>query len=227
MSEIEIIADLLAAALTLMIFSFLWGENKIYRLAEHTFIGVATGYGCVLGINAVITSGVDPLILGNIALIIPILLGFLLYARFVKGVAWLSRWPIAIYVGVGIGLGISASVAPQILTQITATAAPLFVQDDPLATLNNWVTLLVVIGTLVYFFYSREHKGVIGGWAKIGRIAIMLAMGAAYANTAMARFSLLVGRVQFLLEDPAYYALIVAAVVLVGFVIYKAATRKT
>ena len=59
--------------------------------------------------------------------------------------------------------------------------------------------ILGVIGTLIYFFFSREQKALKVG-ASIGKWVMMLAFGAAFGNTVMARMSLLVGRIYFLGE---------------------------
>ncbi len=54
---------------------------------------------------------------------------------------------------------------------------------------------------LIYFFFSLEHKGVIGGVSKIGVWFLMIAFGASFGFTVMARMSLLIGRIQFLIRD--------------------------
>ena len=65
-------------------------------------------------------------------------------------------------------------------------------------------SLLLVIGVisvLVYFFFSAEHKGVVGGVSKIGIWFLMVSFGASFGYTVMARESLLIGRIQFLLFE--------------------------
>ena len=55
------------------------------------------------------------------------------------------------------------------------------------------------ITTLVYFYFSKEHKGVLGVSARIGITFIMIAFGASFGYTVMARISLLIGRFYFLI----------------------------
>ena len=56
-----------------------------------------------------------------------------------------------------------------------------------------------------YFFFSIPHEGkvgrVLGRSAGAGRWFLMIAFGAMFGNTVMARISLFIGRVQFLLND--------------------------
>ncbi|MBN1232051.1 MAG: hypothetical protein JXA60_01680 [Candidatus Coatesbacteria bacterium] len=64
--------------------------------------------------------------------------------------------------------------------------------------------ILVFIGvltTLFYFYFSTPHTGVVGKLAKVGIGFIMVSFGASFGFTVMARISLLIGRVQFLLVD--------------------------
>jgi hypothetical protein len=54
---------------------------------------------------------------------------------------------------------------------------------------------------LVYFFFSKEHKGVFGGTAKVGIFFLMVTFGASFGYTVMSRMSLLIGRIDFLFGD--------------------------
>jgi hypothetical protein len=66
---------------------------------------------------------------------------------------------------------------------------------------DNFVIVVAVVGTLLYFFFSREHTGVIGVGSRIGVVAIMISFGASFGYTVMARVSLLIGRCYFLIND--------------------------
>ena len=76
--------------------------------------------------------------------------------------------------------------------------------DPGRGTADFLLALIVVVGvvsTLVYFYFSKEHKGLLGGVAKTGIWFIMISFGAHFGYTVMARISLLIGRVQFLIDD--------------------------
>ena len=60
---------------------------------------------------------------------------------------------------------------------------------------------LGLLTSLLYFYYSREHKGALGVSSRLGIWFLMVSFGAAYGYTVMSRISLLIGRFQFLLED--------------------------
>ena len=69
------------------------------------------------------------------------------------------------------------------------------------ATFCNLVLVAGVLSTLVYFFFSKEHKGAIGATARMGIWYLMISFGAAYGFTVMSRISLLIGRLHFLMFD--------------------------
>jgi hypothetical protein len=208
----EIIGIWLAAFLTLAIFSFLYHDNPVYKLAEHIFVGISAGYGVVITWHeAVVPLLIDPLFrperlelaAPNYIVIIPGFLGLLMFSRFFPRYDWLSRWPIAFVMGLYSGLTIPASVQANLLPQLHATLLPIWpgVEVSAWAALSNLLLVVGVICTLAYFYFSREHTGTLGGASRVGIFFLMVAFGAGFGNTVMARVSLLIGRVQFLYHD--------------------------
>ncbi len=61
--------------------------------------------------------------------------------------------------------------------------------------------MLGAITSIFYFYFSREHRGGLGILSKIGITFIMVAFGASFGYTIMARVSLLIGRIYFLFHD--------------------------
>jgi hypothetical protein len=72
---------------------------------------------------------------------------------------------------------------------------------NPGDLINNWLLVIGLLTTLMFFFFSKEHKGALGGTAKVGIYFLMVSFGASYGYTVMARISLLIGRVMFLVRD--------------------------
>jgi hypothetical protein len=70
-----------------------------------------------------------------------------------------------------------------------------------LTTLGGIVMVVGVISTIIYFYFSKEHKGALGFVAQVGIWFIMISFGASFGYTVMARVSLLIGRAQFLLTN--------------------------
>jgi hypothetical protein len=71
---------------------------------------------------------------------------------------------------------------------------------NPSSNLNAIIILLGVSSVLFYFFFSIEHSGLGKVVARTGIIFLMIAFGAAFGYTVMARMSLLIGRLTDLIE---------------------------
>jgi hypothetical protein len=197
----------IGAFLTLGIFSFLYKDNPVYKFCEHLFVGVSAGYYVVLTmISSVWPNMIQPLFWHfpegrNFLLLIPLVLGILLFSRFFPRGDWLSRWPIAFSLGVYPALRITGFAQGDLVEQVHGTILPLWVRGDAGTTINNLLLVGGLVTTLIFFFFSKEHKGALGGSAKVGIYFLMISFGASYGYTVMARVSLLIGRVMFLLDN--------------------------
>lgn len=192
----------IAALLTLAIYSFLYKDNPFYKVAENIFVGVSAGYWAVyLWFNFAWPNLFEPLIKGhNFWYIIPVLLGFLMFTQLIPKVSWLVRLPLTFTMGVGLGLAIIAAIQGDLLPQLQATFVPLR-GVSLFTTFSNLLLVAGVIATLIYFYFSKEHKGILGVGAQVGIWFLMIAFGASFGYTVMARVSLLIGRIYFLLHN--------------------------
>ncbi len=206
----QAIGILIAGALTLMMYSFLYRDNIFYKFGEHLYVGVSVGY--LVNIewwNVLRPMFVIPFFYQrDYILIIPAVLGCMMLARFIREVAWLSRTPMAFIIGIGAGLAIPAILSANILEQLYSTIIQLW--TTPVApggfawwwdTFSLWLVFLGVLSVLFYFYFSIEHKGLVGRLGTVGIWFIMVSFGAAFGYTVMARVSLLIGRVQFLIDQ--------------------------
>lgn len=210
------------ALLTLFIFSFLYRDNPLYRFAEHLFVGVSAGYYIILyfwtviypnllvplnrafggqGVNAGRT-GVLAVELGDyrLLLLMPLVLGLLLFTRLFGKIGWLSRWPLAVIIGVYAGIKTTGFAQGDFVAQVQASLQPLWT-DSAFQTIGAIVFTVGLITSLLFFFFSREHKGALGVASKLGIWFLMVGFGAGYGYTVMSRVSLLIGRFQYLLGD--------------------------
>ncbi len=203
-----------ATGLTLFILTFLYQDNPLFKLAEHLYVGVSVGYAIVKTYDTVVIRLIyEPMVKqGDWSLLVPLTIGALMLTRYVPKAAWMSRIAFAFVVGVGSGLAIPRVISSYILKQIEDTVRPLvslatdgnatftYSVLDPASNLNAIVLLLGVVSVLFYFFFSVEHTGPGKAVARTGIIFLMIAFGAAFGYTVMARMSLLIGRLTDLIE---------------------------
>lgn len=193
---------IIAGILTLAIFTFLYRDNPIYKMAEYILIGVSIGYILVITwSNTLMDRLFTPLAAGDQwHLILPLILGLMMFGRFHSKTSVLSRIPIAVLIGAGAGLAIPAMLYARTLLQLGATVRPM-TDGSLMSTISGLVVLVGVITTIVYFYFSREHRGALGTAAKVGTWFLMIFFGTTFGYTVMSRMSIFIGRVDFLLSD--------------------------
>ena len=202
----DIIGAWMVVLMTLSIFSYLYGDNIFYKSAEHIFVGVSAGY--IFAIT--FWDQIYPNLLGRlfplyvdagyefeISYIIPFILGIFMILRLVPNLSWLARISIAYIVGMAAGLKFYVFINSNILTQIKSSAINF--NGSYLDIINQVIVLIGVLSGLVYFFFSKEHKGTIGKISKLGVYFLMIKFGASFGFAVMGRISLLIGRFEELI----------------------------
>jgi hypothetical protein len=222
---------MVGAAVTIAVMSQLYKDNPLFKLAEHMLVGSALGYGVIVawysmwvneiipGMQPIAQYGLRSLVhpiavaseagrpqaLGVWSVILPGILGLAMYSRLSKKYSWISRIPFAIMIGFGVGMAIPNEVKANLLQQLKPMMIDLVHRPDGtfslLANVNGLLVFIGVMSTLVYFFFSIEHKGAVGVISKIGIYFVMIAFGASFGYTVMGRLSLLIGRISFLFQD--------------------------
>jgi len=208
----DVVGGWVAFVLTLLVFSYLLGDNALYRLAIHLFIGAVVGYSVVIAWYSVFwPSLLKPLLTQpteDPSLLVPLILGVLLLCKGRVSLAWLGNVSMAFLFGVGAALAIGGALMGVLHPQIEAAISLNLARNSWMTALNNFILLVGTIGALFYFYFrARPERGLgrfgvgfIRGWAGLGRWFIMIAFGAVFANLAIARLTLLIERLQFLVS---------------------------
>jgi hypothetical protein len=134
-------------------------------------------------------------------LIVPAVFGVLLFTRLIPRIGWMSRLALALIIGVYAGIKTTGFAQGDFVAQVQASLQPLWRVGDAAHGLNAIVFTVGLLASLLFFFFSREHKGALGVASKLGVYFLMVGFGAGYGYTVMSRISLLIGRFQFLLEN--------------------------
>lgn len=208
---------------TLAIFSFLIKENPFFRVFEHLFIGIAAGFGLVLGIknflwptvlvpmlgldivtypDGSLSHAYDPRLL---LYLLPLVFGLFYYFLYSRRYAWLAKLVIGFSLGMSGGLAFKGFFN-QIMPQVVSSFRPLAVFENGVlavgASLENAFFIFTLLAVMYYFFFSFRHENrAADGVSLSGRWLLMVCFGAFFGSTVMARTALLVERVQFLLID--------------------------
>ena len=183
------------------LFGRLWPtpEGEISGFLMKAWYGIYNLFGFILpsvfpdgGIDK--GHGHDP----HFMYILPFALGIMMLMSVSAKLSWLARLGIAYTVGMAAGLRAYAFLNSNVLGQIKGSAVSLV--DMPwfsltgVSVFNNVIILVGTITGLLYFYFSKEHKGAFGKVTRVGIYFLMISFGASFGFAVMGRISLLIGR---------------------------------
>lgn len=211
----EFVGLSLGFLLTLLVFSYILGDNPLFRLASHVFIGVTAGYAAIVTINNVLVPRlILPLFTGSaeerllsILLFIPSLFLFTKITPLRKA----GNWSVAILVGIGVATAIGGAITGTLFSQLLGTINSFEVPSAANAIspiLNGFMIVLGTITTLIYFHFGTrsmpgqtdQQQPAIQILGRIGHVFIALTLGVLFAGVYVSALSALVERLTFLWE---------------------------
>lgn len=216
----EFISAIISFLLTVMVLSYLIGDNVFFRLAIHVFIGVSAGYVAIVAFHQVIWPYLFiPLwtapMMERGLLLIPLVLSALLLMKISPRLSWLGGPSVGYLVGVGSAVAISGAVLGTLLPQIASAVEPfdLFrlgnLGVNPIESLFNGLVMMIgTIGTLAYFHFgarrradgSVKRNGLIEAIAWVGKLFVALTLGVLFAGVYTAALAALVERIHSLIS---------------------------
>lgn len=159
----------------------------------------------------------------------PFALGVMMLLSLIPKINWFARWGIAYTVGMAAGLRAYGYLNSNVIGQIKGTVANFADPNLPFWSLTSpsvFNSIVILVGTitgLLYFYFSKEHKGALGKISKVGIYFLMISFGASFGFAVMGRISLLIGRFVDLIKysDSQYHHasiwLLVAMIILLGY----------
>jgi hypothetical protein len=211
---LDIVGLVTGAVLTLVIFSYLLGDNPLYRLALHLFVGALVGYSFGIVLRDVLVGMVLEQLSNNpLAVVVPLVLGILLLFKGFPRQAYVGNFSVAYLVGVGTAVALSGALLGTLIPQVEATGRAL--SPSSLASFRTGPLdgLLIIVGTIctlmAFTFTARKRGGLTltGVWgqivkltAGIGRIFLIFAFGVAFAGALTPSLSIFIGRIQYLID---------------------------
>lgn len=184
------------AVCTLAVLTYLYKDNPIWRTVESIYLGLATAYWFVYYFWSFIKPAVFDWIItnGQWYYALAIVLGLLIFFRYVPSLSWIARYPMSFWVGYGAGYVLAFNPAVW-LTQITNSFVAL-------NTLSNVLVFIGILTVLAYFFFTlAKENPVFGAVAEVGKWYIMVALGSAFGNTVLYRWNLFLGRANMLIGN--------------------------
>jgi hypothetical protein len=217
MSTLDIILGIISCILTIMVLSYLVGDNPMFRIAIYIFVGVSAGYvGAVSLYQVIIPKVILPLVNDPAAnlpvLIIPILLSLLLLAKIFPRISWLGSASMAFMVGVSAAVAIAGALIGTLVPQFIASIAPFSMKNSSgigsaLEIVSEGVVMLLgTVTTLAYFHFGVKSSGSGAGSTNpimkymglIGQFFIAVTFGVLFTGAYAVAVSALVNRLYFI-----------------------------
>jgi hypothetical protein len=221
------IGVLLAAALSLVVLSYTFRDNPVFRVILYLFVGVSAGYAAAIIVQDVVFPQLVYPVLDELAgspsldlvdLVIRVGFSLLLLSKLSPRTARLGSPVTALLAGVGAALALGGAVQGTLIPQV-GSAATIFNTEGfqqavfggyygevLLIIFEGFILLLATVSTLAYFHFGAKDRGkqapqrniVIEGLAWIGSIFIAIALAALFTGVLQAALGALIERIDFL-----------------------------
>jgi hypothetical protein len=211
------IGAFLGFVLTLLVFSYLIGDNPLFRFTVHIFIGVSAGFAAVIAVyNVILPRLVEPFFSSSrgelILALLPLILAALMLFKISPRYAFIGNLPVSYLVGVSAAAAIGGAVTGTLIPQVSASINLLDLQSNNvfdaslgLRLVNGTIILIGTLTTLAYFHFGNRsqtsQKSQIQSWmeglGQIGQVFIAITFGFLFAGIFSATLTALIGRVFF------------------------------
>ncbi|MBC8172180.1 MAG: hypothetical protein H7X77_10925 [Anaerolineae bacterium] len=207
MESIGVIAGFV---LTLMVFSYVLGDNILYRLAVYILVGLSAGFIAIVTVESVLipwfSRTVGTGIPVNIGIgLLPVLLATFLLLKTSSRVGQLGNLALALIVGIGAAVAVVGVVTGTLLPLTASAGAGL--RGDPL---NTIILFFGIICTLIYFQYVgarlipdgriRRNRS-IQIISVVGQGFIVVTLAALYAAAILTSLTIFSERISYLLTQ--------------------------
>ena len=209
------IGAFLGFVLTLLVFSYLIGDNPFFRITLHMFIGVSAGFAAVVAIhNVILPRLIEPIFVSNrseqLLALFPLILAGLLISKISPRFAFVGNLPMSYLVGVSAAVAIGGAVTGTLIPQVLASMNLLDVQASQafdanvgLRLLNGVIILIGTLASLAYFQFGKlsgspqrnQFQTWMEGIGQIGQVFIAIMFGFLFAGIFSAALTALIGRV--------------------------------
>ncbi|MEM7114143.1 MAG: hypothetical protein AAF614_17035 [Chloroflexota bacterium] len=192
--------------LTLFIYSYLVGDNPLFRLASYILVGVSAAYAAVVVSQQVLWPIYEqlraaPTERASLLWLVPIVLALLLALKRLPAFSWLGSMTLALLIGVGAAVALTGALLGTLWPQVTAAG-------NGATPLRGLLIALLTISTLLSFQYVRRanEKGEaetprwLTAVSTVGQAVLMVTFGAIFANVLNTGLVLLAERVTLFLN---------------------------
>lgn len=217
--SIELLSAFIGLILTLMIFSYLIGDNPLFRIAIYLFIGVSSGYAATVVWHYVLVpklfQRLNPADPNQLLLsLVPLIFGVSLLTKLTPRISWIGNFAMAVIAGVGAAAAVGGALLGTLMPQFQASIDAFDFRSAGgganaiLKLIEGTVMFFGTVLTLASFHFSsgRASDGtpkpnpILGVIAQAGRIFIAITLGVLFAGVYMAALTALIERLSSIIN---------------------------
>jgi hypothetical protein len=199
--------------LTLMVFSYLLGDNFLYRLSVYVFVGLTAAFITIVTVESVLLPWFRLALESGDASVqalafLPLILGVLLLFKASQRFGALGNLGLALIIGVGAAVAVVGAISGTLLPLAADVSGSVIISDDAATLFNGFLIVLGVICTLVYFQYAARRipggegtrRGLLTrAMSAVGQGFIVVTLGALYGGAILSGLTIFSERIAFLL----------------------------
>jgi hypothetical protein len=205
MNLLDIIGLVVGLILTLFVFSYLLGDNPLYRIAVHLLVGVTAAYAAVVATRELLLPAFAQLTAGEsgglLVVVPPFLLGALLLFKLFRPTAWLGNSAVAALMGIGAAVALVGAIVGTLLPQITG--------GDYGGPGMSLLTAVLTVCVLIYFHFtgrvSASGQPVMPVWRKypalVGQFTLTIMFAVVFAALFNTSLLLLAARLRYFADQ--------------------------
>jgi hypothetical protein len=211
---LNIFSGLAGLVFTLMVFSYVIGDNFLFRLALYIFTGVSAGYIASVSWQQVLWPKlISPLLFGGpqqfLLLIVPLIGSLMILMKVSPRLAGVGRFAMAFIVGAGAAVTVVGAIRGTLIPQVSGTINAFDPNLGVLGAIINGTTILSgTVLTLIYFHFGAQTKpdgsvrrlGIIEVLAWLGRFFVGVTLGVVFAGVYMAALTALIERISSMIN---------------------------
>lgn len=213
-TTLNIFSGLAGLIFTLMIFSYVIGDNFLFRLALYIFTGVSAGYIASVSWQQVLWPKlISPLFSGStqqvLLLIVPLIGSLMILMKVSPRLAGIGRFAMAFIVGAGAAVTVVGAIRGTLIPQVAGTINAFDPNLGMLGVITNgMVVLLGTVLTLIYFHFGAQTKpdgsvrrlAIIEILAWMGRFFVGVTLGVVFAGVYAAALTALIERISSMIN---------------------------
>ena len=211
--SIELLSALVGLILTLMVFSYLIGDNPLFRSAVYLFVGVASGYAATVIWHYVLVPKLfQPLTARDpnqlLLAIVPLMFSLSLLTKLSPRISWIGNFAMAVLVGVGAAAAVGGALLGKVVPQVQASIDAFDWRaagggaNAIRMLFEGTVMFFGTVLTLASFHFSAtrsadgtpQRNSILEWIAWLGRIFIAITLGVLFAGVYMAALTAMIER---------------------------------